>query len=138
MLLRKEITMFPKLSQKAWREINDRLLDLPETLFHISVPIRLYNDLFDLEKYPITVELLFNWLRENENLTYMGDLNTVQDFWFKAISKNIPVSFRYDGFTYPINSMLYDLRVYCNFMQVDMIQVIGEIHGWWEKGGHND
>lgn len=121
--------MFPKLSQKAWDEI------FSDPINHDGYySVNAFMSLFDLEKYPITVELLFNWLRENENLTYVGDLDTLQEFWFKAISKNIPVSFRYDGFTYPIDSMLYDLRVYCNFMQVDMIQVIGEIHGWWEKG----
>lgn len=121
--------MFPKLSQKAIDEIAK--IAKYDTRFAGAHAVRF---LFDLKKYPITVELLFNWLRENENLTYVGDLDTLQEFWFKAISKNIPVSFRYDGFTYPIDSMLYDLRVYCNFMQVDMIQVIGEIHGWWEKG----
>lgn len=121
--------MFPKLSQKAIDEIAK--IAKYDTRFAGAHAVRF---LFDLKKYPITVELLFNWLRENENLTYVGDLDTLQEFWFKAISKNIPVSFRYDGFTYPIDSMLYDLRVYCNFMQVDIIQVIGEIHGWWEKG----
>lgn len=125
--------MFPKLSKKAWTEIHS-FGCYADTTDERKLAVNAFMSLFDLEKYPITVELLFNWLIENKNLTYVGDLDTVHDFWFKAISKNIPVSFRYDGFTYPIDSILYDLRVYCNFMQVDMIQVIGEIHGWWEKG----
>lgn len=123
--------MFPKLSEKAWREINDRLLDLPQTLFHISVPIQLYNNLFDLEKYPITKDMIFEYLRNGgfRDMCPNNKTPSTKENW--SFDMGNGCVYGHADSWMDIDSILNEISSY---EPKDKIIIIGEIHGWWEKG----
>lgn len=123
--------MFPKLSQKAWDEIRritpkyDFPVDYFDSILLTDIPdvINAYTSLFDLEKYPITWEQLVEFADANGIHTYdkciIIRLNDSDDDYYFSESQ--------DGTSATIEYV-------SKFLDKDKIIVIGEMHGWWEKG----
>lgn len=125
--------MFPKLSQKALDQMRKHYNTTPigKTSACDFEIIDAYNALFDLEKHPITHDMLFEYLRD-------------EGFRDRCPNKKVPSTkenWSFDmgnGCVYghadswmDINSILNEISSY---EPKDKIIIIGEIHGWWEKG----
>ena len=127
--------MFPKLSQKAWdviRQITPKydfsvnyfdstmLTDIPDV-------INAFMSLFDLEKYPITENMVFEFLKKHPDYAdnYFNKESTVDDWKFY-----VPMRF---GHTVTSNMLIEEmLYQICEGLKTDKIIIIGAIHGWWE------
>lgn len=121
--------MLPKLSQKALDEIAK--MEKYDTRFGGAHAVRF---LFDLEKYPITKELIFDYLKCNSVFELVhtehspnGDLK----YWSFAIKKSKTLEDLRIKIYDSVDLMLYKIIRATN---KDKIIIIGEIHGWWEKG----
>lgn len=133
--------MFPKLSQKAWDEIRriTPKYDFPVNYFDsvmlTDIPdvINAYTSLFDLEKYPITKDMVFEYLKDHPD--YEDVLKGTESI------ESTPECFifREKGFYSRFDpahfySVEYNLRQIGYYASNSDIIIIGEIHGWWEKG----
>ncbi len=130
-----EKNLLPPLSDKAWEEIDRIRWD--DAADH---GVDAFMELFNLKRYPITTKNLFRWLKDNPKFedhkaTY-SSASTEDSFNFHPRDCN-KMSFLHDpeGQCYEdISDILYDLREYCKWFDVDLVVVFGEIHGWFEKG----
>lgn len=107
--------MFPKLSQKAWSEIRS-LGYYANTTDERKLGVEAFMSLFDLEKYPITKDMICAYIKSD------GQRRLLLDFL-----ANILWAFDNGG----IKDCLTTIGFYG---RKDRIIIIGEIHGWWEKG----
>lgn len=117
--------MFPELSQKALDEINTAseafgLFAFGEDYGIVTNPqkaVNAFRSLFDLEKYPITQQQII-------------------DYWDSVYPEeqkgNYPDSWKQWTIAHQI-AMITTWRAKKN-----EIIIIGEIHGWWEKGDANE
>lgn len=112
--------MFPKLSQKAIDEIAK--IEKYDTRFAGAHAVR---SLFDLEKYPITRDMLFGYLLDTDFDMLSG--SNAKDFeaQYETYHEHIIITD-----CTPIPIAINDISC---ALQVDQIIIIGEIHGWWEK-----
>lgn len=128
--------MFPKLSQKAWDKIQYRVkyeCDYDDIDGVMLDTMNSFMSLFDLEKYPISLEMIFHYLKNHPD--YEDALkgtksieSTPECFIFREkgfYSRFDPAHF------YSVEYNLRQIGYYAG--NSDMI-IIGEIHGWWEKG----
>ncbi len=115
--------MFPKLSQKAIDEIAK--IEKYDTRFAGAHAVR---SLFDPEKYPITKDMLFGYLKGHPN--YMDNYSngsTVKDWAFMSINRQ--------GYNVGCGMTIKEIiTLIALTTQKSDIIIIGEIHGWWEKG----
>lgn len=127
--------MFPKLSQKAWDEMHKHynITPLGKTSACDFEIIDAYNDLFDLEKYSITNDMLFDYIINQHRHFYI-------DLLLEVKSKSTPMNFSFGGTRKRDQSVCSWYRVVDNIRTLafnhhsNEIIIIGEIHGWWEKG----
>ena len=135
--------MFPKLSQKGQEEIR-KSIDLHPieglSAYEFLAPVEAFMSLFDLEKYPITKDMIFEYLRdvlrlpdERQEKLSGSSISTpdyyVFDLSYGAINHNL---IDHTG------SVIDQIRDIALSQDKDKIVIIGEIHGWWEKGDQND
>jgi hypothetical protein len=115
--------MFPELSKKAWTEIFSDCPGYGAYYFYEA-----FRSLFDLEKYPITYEMLFKYLKDHPQ--YMDNYSngsTVKDWAFMSINRQ--------GYNVGCGMTVKEIiTLIALTIQKDQIIIIGEIHGWWEKG----
>ncbi len=121
--------MFPKLSQKAWVEICKNLNVHPDTGImtgYYFQPVDVFMSLFDPEKYPITKDMIFEYLlkADFEDRLPNGLHSTKEnwEFWNR------------DADTVGCHMLIKDMLYWMSIRHKDQIIIIGEIHGWWEKG----
>lgn len=132
------VSLIPALSEKAKLEIVRSCLhprdwgysDEVEIYFDkaINCISQAFQDLFDLEKYPITFEQILNEFKNRSewNLIkvdkekYKYGFDPKPDFR-KRLLENTTQSI-HEAFMY--------LATYSN---INQIILIGDIHGWWEK-----
>lgn len=135
--------MFPKLSEKAVKEINSDseafgLFVFGEDYRIVTNPQKAINSfmsLFDRKKYPVTREMLFDFLRKgnrfhDDRLRKEKKVSTSDIFSFKDdITKKVVACYKdVDDINYVIDKMCREV------LQCDIILFIGHIHGWFEKG----
>lgn len=112
--------MFPKLSEKAYAEIDKIAWD--NTAEH---GVDAFMSLFNLEKYPITKDMLFEYFSNRKDI-YQVSLNTFRSKCWEFIAF---------GRLYCAEDEVSDnIRWIAKDLGIDQIIIIGEIHGWWEKG----
>ena len=119
-------SLIPALSEKAKQEITKNINYHP-ILGTSSTPvwdiIEAFQDLFDLEKYPITWEQLCEYLSKSP-------------YYERAVAGN-HVFFRCLGWKHKSITKTTDiawvLKQLINLTGKRDIDIIGDIHGWWEK-----
>lgn len=109
------------MGQMNWRCIlngNDNGMN-----FHEAVEA--YNSLFDLEKYPITKDMIFEFFSNKPDIYQRTHGTFRSNCW----------EFRAFGRIYCAEDEVGDnIRWIARDLNKDKIIIIGEIHGWWEKG----
>lgn len=128
------MTMFPDLSKKALDEINTAseafgLFAFGEDYGIVTNPqkaVNAFRSLFDLEKYPITKDMLFGYLLDTDFDMLSG--SNAKDFeaQYETYHEHIIITD-----CTPIPVAIDDISC---ALQKDKSIIIGEIHGWWEKG----
>ena len=104
------------------------LTDIPDV-------INAYNSLFDLEKYPITKHMIFEYLRDDLKLPderqakLSGSNESTPDYYVFDLSFN-----KYPDLIDHTVSVMDQITQIATMRDTDKIIIIGEIHGWWEKG----
>lgn len=126
--------MFPKLSERAWDQIR-RISFYDPTVDERKLPVGDFMALFDRKEYPVTREMLFDFLSNgnrfhDERLRRWGEASTPDIFSFKDdITKKFIAYYKdVDDINYVIDKMCREV------LQCDIILFIGHIHGWFEKG----
>ena len=126
-------SLIPALSEKAKQEITKNINYHP-ILGTSSTPvwdiIEAFQDLCDLEKYPITWEELFEYLENIDGDIVLGDQEiTLYTFEHQDCSEYKAV-----GVTYTSSCNIIELLRHLSITLVmDVFIIIGDIHGWWEK-----
>lgn len=133
-------SLIPALSDKAKLEIlkgcvSERNLGYTDEI-DINVErgmecsIQAFQDLFDLKKYPITWEMLLEYVsNRHSDLEYLrvnGDYFTIYDHH----SDGEPYSQYYKRYNTTISTMLW---IIADKIGISEMRIIGDIHGWWEK-----
>lgn len=115
--------MFPKLSEKAWDEIRSDGY-YADTIDERKLAVNAFMSLFDLEKYPITKDMVFEYLLKadfEDRMPYgLHSTKKSWEFWNKDTDMV--------GCGMPIKDILYWMSI----KYKDQLIIIGEIHGWWE------
>ena len=118
--------MLPKLSQKAIDEIAK--IAKYDTRFAGAHAVRF---LFDLEKYPITKDMIFKYLRNGgfRDMCPNNKTPSTKENW--SFDMGNGCVYGHADSWMDIDSILNEISSY---EPKDKIIIIGEIHGWWEKG----
>lgn len=125
--------MFPKLSEKAWDEIG------LQSWGDYDGDVYAFMSLFDLEKYPIAPEDLLSFVEHYPGMKRNFDYAVGHGIEYIYITEN-----HFGGAVY-FNCYMGDISKLENSVEsiikriarvIDRneILIIGEIHGWWEKG----
>lgn len=119
------MTLIPALSEKAKHEIERNVFVELKTFDSIEA----FQDLFDLEKYPITWEQLFGYIKniKSDRLEINKD-HAIITFYEGGESYKKYLTERND-----INESIHCLVALFASIKVTHMIVIGDIHGWWEK-----
>lgn len=124
-------SLIPALSEKARIEIGKKnwqyYLD-NEKEMSFPVAIEAFQDLFDLEKYPITPEIMVEYFNKQPLVIQEKSLkgSNIDENIFYIASTGVCVNPYKDKFYYILGCLLYVL----DYRDID---IIGDIHGWWEK-----
>lgn len=120
-------SLIPALSNKAKEEISKKIdwFDKPDLVQYEHA----FQDLFDLEKHPMTWEQLFEYIKKLKS--YRLEIN----------KDHAIITFYEDGDSYKkylterndINESLHCLVALFASIKVTHMILIGDIHGWWEK-----
>lgn len=123
--------LIPALSEKAKQEIerleNEYFDEIGENP-SFSITFEAFQDLFDLEKYPITWEQLFEYISKVKKDTIVIKSNKEVEFHVhfpNGVSCLAEVS-NVDN----ISDLIYVLSFCIRKRDID---IIGDIHGWWEE-----
>lgn len=119
-------SLIPALSNKAKLEIAHIQTDRYNPLGSFEA----FQDLFDLEKYPITWEQLLDYInthhKDSDYLRVKEDYFTIYDHH----DDGEPYSQDYTERNTTMDIMLYLIAMTLGIRDID---IIGDIHGWWEK-----
>lgn len=127
------MALIPALSEKAKEEIER---NVPYELRALD-SIEAFQDLFDLEKHPITWEQLFEFCT-TQNKHYV-DTKCFDDGskYIRAFIYFPPDNEGYSECDYQHlgieNTASEILVALSKSLGIDVIIIIGDIHGWWEK-----
>lgn len=117
-------SLIPALSEKARIEIAHIQTDRYNPLGSFEA----FQDLFDLEKYPITPEIMVEYFNKQPLVIQEKSLkgSNIDENIFYIASTGVCVNPYKDKFYYILGCLLYVL----DYRDID---IIGDIHGWWEK-----
>lgn len=119
-------SLIPALSEKAKQEITKNINYHP-ILGTSSTPvwdiIEAFQDLFDLEKYPITWERLSEYLSKS---THYERAEAGSNVFFRCLYQ------KYKSIT-KTTDIAWVLKQLMKLTGKRDIDIIGDIHGWWEK-----
>lgn len=122
------------LSDKAWEEIDRIRWD--DAADH---GVDAFRELFNMKRYPVTKEMIFNYLKDHKDFfdtnhwdTVPARRSTVDEFYFKHRHTNIKVR----GWGEDTVNYVFDRL--CDAVKQDEIIVFGELHGWWKKEGDSN
>lgn len=122
-------SIIPTLSEKAKDELKIIAYSKKQSLnvsLSMNDGIEAFQDLFDLDKYPITLEMLFGYLIKSD--FFFDNIvkgSTIEYFEFGS---NTHVAIIKSNFTIKLA-----LEIIIQATGKDEIIIIGDIHGWWEK-----
>lgn len=122
-------SLIPALSEKAQDELLTNLPriakeDLDENTFRCGFMfLDCFQDLFDLEKYPITWEQLCEYLSKSP---YYERAEAGSHVFFRCLG------WKHKSITKTTN-IAWVLKRLINLTGKRDIDIIGDIHGWWEK-----
>lgn len=138
-------SLIPALSEKARLEIRKKVYENDEDIEFELTPRdceRAFQDLFDLEKYPITWEQLFDFCENhpcmNKNQFYAHGT----EFIYRKDGADgflIIGSIHFNYYPPYAPKKLFEgtiidtLNRIAKVTEMDLIIIIGDIHGWWEK-----
>lgn len=126
--------MFPKLSQKAWTEIGQMnwrcILNGNDNGMNFHEAVEAFMSLFDLEKYPITWDMMFEYCKTIKIDRIETCKGCVMFFYYHEGECCCKSFYEKSDMV----EMLNFLVGWFNSVKVNRIILIGEIHGWWEKG----
>lgn len=141
-------SLIPALSEKAKHKLLDSLPriakeDLDENTFRCGFMFfEAFQDLFDLEKYPITWEQLFDFCENHPCMSVNDFYAHGTEFIYRkdgddGYLKIGSIHFNY----YPPytpkrlfeGTVLDTLKRIARVAELDLFIIIGEIHDWWEK-----
>ena len=140
-------SLIPALSEKAKLEIVRSCLhprdwgysDEVEIYFDkaINCISQAFQDLFDLEKYPITNDMIVSYL-ENHPKARGGRYSEPFQDAYSFCHESYPLA-DYDPLCCVIFNadlemgILEQLLIIKEWFDIDLFTLIGDIHGWWEK-----
>jgi hypothetical protein len=122
-------SLIPALSDKAKQELKVIAYNKKQSLnvqLSMNDGIEAFQDLFDLEKYPITWEMLFEYSKKARLIIRQRE--NERDFIIPRAEKDggdVPI-WQHDG----IRKAIHLISIH---KWIDRIIIIGDIHGWWEK-----
>lgn len=136
-------SLIPALSEKAKHELLTNLPriakeDLDENTFRCGFMfLDCFQDLFDLEKYPITNDMIVSYLENNPKVRGGRYSEPFQDA-YSFCHESYPLA-DYDPLCCVIFNadlemgILEQLLIIKEWFDIDLFIIIGDIHGWWEK-----
>lgn len=126
-------SLIPALSDKAKQELKVIAYNKKQSLsvqLSMNDGIEAFQDLFDLDKYPITWEMLLDYInthhKDSDYLRVKEDYFTIYDHH----DDGEPYSQDYTERNTTMDIMLYLIAMTLGIRDID---IIGDIHGWWEK-----
>ena len=126
-------SLIPALSEKARIEIAHMQTDR----FNPLGSFEAFQDLFDLEKYPITNDMIVSYL-ENHPKARGGRYSKPFQDAYSFCHESYPLV-DYDPLCCVISNadlemgILEQLLIIKEWFDIDLFILIGDIHGWWEK-----
>lgn len=122
-----EMSYLPKLSEKAKREIFIRIIQSRTDFYPLSEAFyEAFRDLFDLEKYPITNEMMFEYIKKLDGWFDLQPNSDSKNFCFVSDRDEYV---EIDNFM-TIRDMVYEIS---RFILKRDIDIVGDIHGWWKQ-----
>jgi len=126
-----EMSYLPKFSQKAKKEL--QRLRLADKRLHglgsgITNTLDLLPDLFDLEKYPITFDMFFEYINKRSEYNIYSTVEREFVLEFAPEPKFREITVKDDP-----GSIIKALDFVCGYSNISHIDMIAEIHGWWEQ-----
>lgn len=123
------MSYLPKLSEKAKHEIF-KIIQSRTDIYQLSEAFyEAFRDLFDLEKYPITWEMFFEYCKkiksdrvriypDSVSFIYYEEGERYCEFFNKDSSIEVIINF---------------LNAWFNSYKANRMIIFGDIHGWWEQ-----
>lgn len=128
-------SLIPALSEKAKEEIER---NVPYELRALD-SIEAFQDLFDLEKHPITWEQLFDFCENHPCMSVNDFYAHGTEFLYRkngddGFLKLGSIHFNYYFDRKMIEGTIMDtIKRIATVTGMDIFIIIGDIHGWWEK-----